>query len=118
MLALLFAVWITGAQTAAPPAVNLEHAVNAARGLPRIHSLLVSRRGELILERYFNGAKPTSLANIKSASKTVISALVGIAIQRGSIANVKQTISSFFPEQLAAEKDARKKAITIENLLT
>ena len=50
--------------------------------MPRLHSLLVSRRGELLLERYFNGTRATRLANIKSASKSVISALVGIAIER------------------------------------
>ncbi len=36
----------------------------------------------LVLERYFGGMRATTLANIKSASKSVISALVGIAIDR------------------------------------
>ena len=41
--------------------------------------LLVSQRGELIFERYYRGRGPAQPANIKSASKSVISALVGIA---------------------------------------
>ena len=96
--AALLAAWIgaTGLEGAgqappagrapAPPAPAIcEEAVKAAAELPRIHSLLVSRRGELVLERYFNGRRAATPANIKSASKSVISALVGLAIDRGHI---------------------------------
>ena len=48
----------------------------AARPLPRLYSLLVSQRGELIFERYYRGRGPAQPANIKSASKSIISALV------------------------------------------
>jgi CubicO group peptidase (beta-lactamase class C family) len=91
----------------------LEEAVKAASELPRLHSLLVSWRGELILERYFNGKRAGSLANVKSASKSIISALVGIAVDRGLVRSAKQPISTFFPDL-----EAPKGAITIEDLLT
>src|SRR5262245_21864687 len=52
----------------------------AGAGLPRLRGLLVSVNGEILFERYFNGATAAAHANIKSASKTIISALVGIAI--------------------------------------
>ena len=100
----------------AAPAVALDAAASAAANLKCLHSLLVSWRGELILERYFNGTRATRPANIKSASKSVISALVGIAIDRGLIAGVKQPIGSFFPDVLV--KDPTKRTITIEDLLT
>ena len=70
-----------GGQTRAtdrPTHPAFEQAVKAAAELPRLHSLLVSWRGELVLERYFNGRRAASLANIKSASKTILSALVGM----------------------------------------
>ena len=70
----------------------------AARTLPRLHSLLVSRRGELVFERYYNGTRRDRPANIKSASKSVISALVGIAIDRTLIPDVKTPIVTYFPE--------------------
>ena len=85
--------------------------------MPRLHSLLVSWRGDLLLERYYNGARATRLANIKSASKSVISALVGIAIDRKILTGVRQPIGPFFPE-LGAPSDAAKRAITLEDLLT
>ena len=109
-------------RAAAPPVMavvpaEFAEAVKAASELPRIHSLLVSRRGELVLERYFNGRRATTPANIKSASKSVISALVGLAIDRGDIKSVKQPVADFFPD-LFPDKDDPKRAITIEDLLT
>ncbi len=105
------------AQLAAPP-IDVDAIAKTAGDLPRLHSLLVSWRGSVIVERYFNGARPTRLANIKSASKSLISALVGIAIERGLIAGVRQPIAPFFRDQLRDEPDSRKSQITIENLLT
>lgn len=98
-------------------AATLESVTKSASQLPRLKSLLVSHRGNLVLERYFNGARATQLANIKSASKSVISALVGIAIAKGHIAGVDQKAVAYFPE-LAADKDARKRDISIADLLT
>jgi CubicO group peptidase (beta-lactamase class C family) len=88
----------------------------AARTLPRLHSLLVSQRGQVIFERYYNRATATRPANVKSASKSVIAALVGIAIDRGLIKDVRTPLTTYFPE-LARDPDARKRAITVEDLL-
>ena len=85
--------------------------------LPRLRSLLVSIDGELIEEHYFNGVDARSLANLKSASKTLISILVGIAIERGHLDGVDQTIDAFFPDELA-KASALKRGITIEDLLS
>ena len=92
-------------------------AVKAASELPRLHSLLVSRRGEVILERYFTGRRATTPANVKSVSKSLISALVGIASDR-KLLDLKQPIGRYFPDMLSAPADAPKRAITIEDLLT
>jgi CubicO group peptidase (beta-lactamase class C family) len=92
-------------------------ALKAASDLPRLHSLLASWRGEVVLERYFNGTRAARAANVKSVSKSIISALVGIAIDRGLVAGPETPIRSYFPE-LARDRDARKQSITIEDLLT
>jgi CubicO group peptidase (beta-lactamase class C family) len=99
------------------PSAQLQAAAGAAGELPRLRSLLVSHRGELVLERYFHGARAGQLANIKSASKSVISALVGLAISRGLITGVDQPIARFFPD-VRKDPDSRKHAITIEDLLS
>jgi CubicO group peptidase (beta-lactamase class C family) len=101
-------------EPAAP--ADLGAALDAASNLPRLHSFLVSWRGAVVAERYYGGARATRQANIKSASKSVISALVGIAIERGLIPGVAEPVSSYFAEQVKA--DTRKQRITVEDLLT
>src|SRR5687767_15159735 len=71
---------------------RLARAYARAAELPRLRSLLVEWRGLVVGERYFRGASRTSTANIKSASKSVISALVGIAISRGDLRGTHQKI--------------------------
>ena len=103
---------------ATPPQADMfAEAVKAANELPRLHSLLVSQRGEMVLERYFNGARAARGANVKSVSKSIISALVGVAIDRGLVPGPETPIRTYFPE-LAKDRDARKQRITIEDLLT
>ena len=101
-----------------PEAVSLDAAAEAGAELSRLHSLLVTYRGELILERYYNGARANRPTNIKSASKSVMSALVGIAIDRGVLEGVGQPIGSFFPDALSDSAEAAKRDIRIEDLLT
>ena len=98
--------------------MSLDAVARAAADVPRLHSLLVSRQGALILERYFNGRRATALANVKSVSKSVVSALVGIAIEQKHIPRVREPISTYFADELRADRDVRKRAITIEDLLT
>ncbi len=100
------------------PPLDLEGVRREAADMPRLRSLLISRRGELLLEAYFNGADRNRPANMKSASKSVISALVGIAVDRGLIGSVRAPIAGFFPEHISAERNADKRGITVEDLLT
>jgi len=107
-----------GIRAGGSPLYDFSDARNAALRLPRLHSLLISHRGELLFEEYYNGADPRRPANMKSASKSVISALVGIAIDKGYIESVEAPIAAYFPEYFSADGNAGKRRITIENLLT
>jgi CubicO group peptidase (beta-lactamase class C family) len=107
----------SGAASQAVPAPAGTIDLRAAAELPQLRSLVVSWRGQMIAEHYAKGVRPTGLANIKSASKSIISALVGIAIERGSIKSLREPIVTWFPE-LAKDADARKRTITVEDLLT
>jgi CubicO group peptidase (beta-lactamase class C family) len=113
----IVAALVVDASGARQAPATLDAVAAAAGKLPRLRSLLVSHKGQLVLERYFNGARATQPANIKSASKSVISALVGIAVARGSIKGVDQKIGQYFPE-LATDPEPKKRDITIEDLLT
>jgi CubicO group peptidase (beta-lactamase class C family) len=125
IVVLIAATVMAGASAFEPSALRrdslvqspFEAAAKAASQLPRLKSLLVSHRGALVLERYFNGTRAAQLANIKSASKSVIAALVGIAIAKGHIRNANQPIAAYFPE-LAKDPEPKKRDITIEDLIT
>ncbi len=103
--------------TAMSPHPDLEPARAAASEMPRLHSLLVAWRGELVLEHYARGFAAGRLANVKSVSKSLISALVGIALDRRLIQSVETPLSTYFPE-LLKDSDPKKKDITIEDLLS
>lgn len=117
----LLALWASAAVAGPAPQNGTPRPAVDVRGpaseLPQLRSLLVSRRGALIAEYYAPGVRPTGLANIKSASKSIIAALMGIAIDRGIIKGLREPIATWFPE-LNQDPDARKRSITIEDLLT
>lgn len=82
-----------------------------------IYSVLVIKNGYLIAENYYNGktvddAKPTA-----SATKSFVSALVGIALDKGLLTSLDQKIMAFFPELDWASMDPRKSEITIRHML-
>jgi CubicO group peptidase (beta-lactamase class C family) len=101
-----------------PSSVSFDAAIEAGETLPRLRSLLVSWQDEPIVEHYFHGARAGRPTNIKSASKSVISALVGIAIERGLIDGVQAPIGPLFEDLLSADDAAPKREITIEDLLS
>jgi CubicO group peptidase (beta-lactamase class C family) len=96
----------------------IESAMAEAAALPRLRTLLVARHGEILAERHFRGPGLDQPANVKSVSKSVLSAVVGIAIAEGSLAGVDQRIAPFFERHLRAGDDPRKQRITVGNLLS
>src|SRR5512138_2161465 len=57
-------------QTTGLDSLLLAQAFARAAGLPRLHSLLVARHGQLLREQYYHGYTAARRANIKSASKS------------------------------------------------
>ncbi len=90
----------------------------SAQKLPRLNSLLISYQDQTLVEDYFGETDPQRPANMKSASKSVISALVGIAIEEGFIPSVNVPIARYFPEYISQSINSDKQEITIEDLLT
>jgi len=88
-----------------------------ARHLPTIYSLLVFKDGYLVAEDYFNGGSPDRQSKIQSVTKSITSALVGIAIEEGCIEGVDQKMMDFFPELQSQITDPRKNEITIQQML-
>lgn len=101
-----------------PPApADLSHVFRRAGEIGPLSSLLISRGGERLGERYYHGASASDVVNVKSASKSVISALVGIAVDQGHIRGPEQPAAELLPEAFAAVDDPRKRRITVGHLL-
>ena len=97
----------TPLQTSAPEAQEvdsekLEAAYRQAETLQPLLSLLVLRNNALVGEAYLHGADSDTAYNIKSVSKSILSALTGIALREGFVKDLEQPISEFFPEYFEA----------------
>jgi CubicO group peptidase (beta-lactamase class C family) len=104
-------------RSAEPRAFDGQRLRVEAGKLPQLHTLRVSHRGELIAEYDDRPSRRTVPANIKSASKSVIAALVGIARDRKRLPTLDTPIVHWFPS-LRTDADPRKRDITLEHLLT
>ena len=87
------------------------------RDLPNVYSLLAIRNAMIVFEKYYQGHDVSSLFDIRSATKSFISVLIGIAIKEKFISNLEQKVLSYFPEYDVTNRDPRKAAITIRDLL-
>ena len=98
--------------------------------IPNIHSLLIEKDGHLIYEQYFKGKDElwgqnlgyinhsvNDLHDVRSISKSVVSACIGIAISQHLIKDIDQPVFSFFPEYSKYNTNG-KQNITIRHLLT
>ncbi len=101
----------------APPPAFAE-TLRQAQTLEPLETLIVARNGEILVERAFRGHSTTQTTNIKSASKTIVSALVGIAIDRGLLEGTAQKIAPLLDDKLPRDHDPRLSEITIGNLLS
>ena len=75
------------------------------------------KNGYLVAEKYFNGGSIDQKTLVASVSKSYVSTLVGLALDQGCLASLDQKFLEFFPEQASQVTDARKKQITIRQLL-
>jgi CubicO group peptidase (beta-lactamase class C family) len=93
------------------------------------HAVLIERRGRLVYEEYFNGfdqrwgeplgwvtMTPETLHDLRSVTKSVISALTGIAIGDGAIPSLDQPAIAWFPEYRELDTPDRRR-VTLRHVL-
>lgn len=85
----------------------------------QIKSVLIAKNGEVIFEKYYNGADKNSMHNTRSAMKTIATLLTGIAIKKGFVQSEKDKIFKYLKHKTPVQNpDKRKENITLEDLLT
>ncbi len=117
--------WPTsGWKTTRPEAEAMDSTILAqidryvADTFPTLLSVLLVRHGSLVFERYYQGYCAVDSVNSKSVTKSIISALVGIALREQYVTSLDQQVVEFFPQDFPVDGDLRKRAITLRHLLT
>ncbi|HYM78987.1 MAG TPA: serine hydrolase [Candidatus Dormibacteraeota bacterium] len=100
------------------PLRDMESAIRSG-AFKKIGSVLIARHGKLIYEGYFEGDAST-LRDTRSATKSITSTLVGIAIAEQKLAGVDARVLEILPERARKMQnpDPRKDRITVEDFLT
>jgi CubicO group peptidase (beta-lactamase class C family) len=83
-----------------------------------IAGMVVLKGGNMVYEGYFDDFGPDDTVHIMSVTKSVISALVGIAIEKGYIKSVNQKVFDFFPDYKPRRGEKTAQDVTIRHLLT
>ncbi|PFZ86626.1 serine hydrolase domain-containing protein [Bacillus wiedmannii] len=78
-----------------------------------VNGMLVVQKGNVIFEKYYNGHGLDDALHVASVTKTIISALIGICIEKGYIKSVDQKVIEFF-----SEYNFHSAEITVRHLLT
>ena len=84
----------------------------------RIHSVLIVRNGYMVTEAYFHPYTRATKMHVQSITKSVIGALLGIAIEEGYIKSENQKRLSFFPDREFANPGKNKDEIRLKHLLS
>lgn len=85
---------------------------------PGVHSILILKDGKLVFEEYFYEYTIDSLHELRSASKSFVSALTGLALQKGYIRSKDEAVLSYFSDYNPLNDSPLKHKITVEHLLT
>ena len=82
----------------------------------RLHGILVARHGKLVLEEYFFGEHADKAHDTRSASKTLVTVVLGAAMQAGMKVGPETPVFATMGQM--SPSDPRKRAMTIRHLLT
>jgi CubicO group peptidase (beta-lactamase class C family) len=83
-----------------------------------VHAILLYQNKKLVLEEYFYGYDAARPHQLRSATKSVVSAVIGAAVQAGALSGADERVLSRMPYPGYANADPRKAQITLGDLLT
>lgn len=101
----------------APGHSELDDAFATAALIPNLRSLVVYKDDKIIREEYFGGCDQNSVFDVRSDTKSVMSTLMGIAIDKGFIQSENQTLG-YYRDQYSGDVDSSKLDIRIRDLLS
>jgi CubicO group peptidase (beta-lactamase class C family) len=118
------AYWPTQGWRSSPPEEQSFDSVKLAEGVQAIrqkgldvHSLMFVRNGAVLLDTYFYPYDGKTVHEVASVTKSLMTTLIGIAIDQGKL-RLDDPMLSFFPGVTVANRDARKEKVTVRHLAT
>jgi CubicO group peptidase (beta-lactamase class C family) len=115
------------------PLENLARSIGSG-SYGEVHSVVVIKNNKLVFEQYWPGHDFAPFAtnyhgayihfdrntrhDTHSATKSIVSALVGIAVDRGKIQATRDVVFNYLPETYASRKNQGRERITLEHCLT
>ena len=81
-------------------------------------SLILMRNGNIVYEEYFNGSHAGDSNNLASVSKSILSALYGIAIEMGYFQSTDELIADYLPAYFEEASDPQLFDLTLHDMLT
>ncbi|MBE6052993.1 MAG: serine hydrolase [Clostridium sartagoforme] len=96
--------------------LELENIINS--NYKNIAGMVVLKDGKTLYENYFNDCTANSKIHVYSVTKSIISILIGIAIDKGYIKSVDQKVLDFFPDYVVKKREKVIQKITLKDLLT
>ena len=95
---------------------ELEQKINSKYG--NTTGIVILKDGIVSYEKYFKGCTANSRVHIFSVTKSVISILIGIALDKGYIENIEKKVLDYFPEYKVKRGETKIQNITLRDMLT
>ncbi|MDF2544070.1 MAG: beta-lactamase [Herbinix sp.] len=83
-----------------------------------IGGIIVLNNGKTVYENYYNECTATSTLHVFSVTKSIISILLGIAIDKGYINSINQKVLDFFPDYIVKKGENTIQNVTLKDMLT
>lgn len=83
-----------------------------------IAGIAISKNGSMVFEQYFHEYTKDDALHVASVTKSIVSALIGIAVDKGYVKNIEQKVLEFFPDYTIKRGEKTIQNVTIKNLLT
>ncbi len=80
--------------------------------------IVIIKDGIVSYEKYFKGCTAESRVHVYSVTKSVISILLGIALDKGYIKNIEEKVLDYFPEYKVKRGEKKIQNITLRDMLT
>ena len=95
---------------------KMERIINTSYS--NIGAMVVQKNGVVVYENYFNKCNAASSFHVFSVTKSIISILIGIAIEKGYIQSIDQKVLDFFPDYTVKKGERTIQSVTLKTMLT